>query len=165
MNGFTTGDGKTWYGDPLNFDTNRDSISDKREWGKDTNGDNTPDLWSFDNDGDGVPDQPDMSPFKFSTASFDEAHPLLMSFDHLTPNTPTYVEFQVRPVNPAHLRYAYDVLDWPKNDVMGQIMDADGKTFKDVNPESDSPQDEYGDVKLVPLLEIEIDGEPDQPAG
>jgi hypothetical protein len=73
---------------------------------------------------------------------------------------PTYVEFQVRPVNPDHLGYAFSVLDWPTGDVQGQIMDVDGKTFKDINPDSDSPQDAFGDVKLVPMLEIEIDGEP-----
>jgi hypothetical protein len=158
--GFTTVDGKTWYGDPLSNDANQDSIGDKREWNKDTDGDNIPDMWSTDNDSDGVPDKADLSPFQKSPTSYDGEHPFSLSFQDLTPNTPTYVEFQVRPVNSAHLRYAFNVFDWPNNDQMGQIMDSDGLTFKDVYPESDSPQDAYGDVKLVPMLEIQIDNSP-----
>jgi hypothetical protein len=158
VNGFKTADGKTWYGDARNMDTNGDGIGDQREWGKDTDQDNTPDMWSFDNDSDGVPDKPDLSPFEQGSRSYDEVNPMSLAIDQLTPNTPTYVEFQVRPVNSAHLRYAFSVRDWPNNDVQGQVMDADGKTFMDVNPESDSPQDVYGDIKLIPMLEIEING-------
>jgi len=63
VTGFTLG-GKIWYGDPLNVDYNQDGVGDQREWNKDTDHDNNPDLWSFDNDNDGVPDKPDMSPFE-----------------------------------------------------------------------------------------------------
>ena len=159
VTGFALG-GKTWYGDPLDPDTNRDSISDQREWGQDSDHDNNPDLWSFDNDSDGVPDKPDLSPFEQGPHSYDGDHPFSVQFDHLTPASPTYVEFQVRPTNPDHLDYAFSVLDWPTGDVQGQMMDEDGLTFKDVNPDSDSPQDANGDVKLIPMLEIEISGEP-----
>ncbi len=160
VQGFTTANGKTWYGDARNIDTNGDGIGDQREWGKDTDHDNTPDLWSFDNDSDGVPDKPDLSPFEQGSRSYDEVDPMSLTFDQLTPDTLTYVEIQVRPVNSDHLRYTFNVLNWPKGDVQGQIMDEDGKTFLDVNPESDSPQDAYGDVKLIPMLEIEITGSP-----
>ncbi len=159
VTGFSLGV-KTWYGDPLNVDTNQDGVGDQREWGLDTDHDNNPDLWSFDNDSDGVPDKPDMSPFEKGPHSYDNENPMSLTFDNLTPNTPTYVEIQVRPTNTTHLRYAFNVFDWPKGDVQGQMMDEDGKTFKDATPESDSPQDAYGDVKLIPMLEIEITGNP-----
>jgi hypothetical protein len=152
--------GQTWYGDPRNQDTNGDGIGDNREWGKDTDGDLTPDLWDEDNDKDGVPDKTDLSPFSQGVTSYDGVHPFSLSFQNLTANTPTYVEIQLRPANPAHLRYTNQVLDWPTGDVSGQMMDLDGLTFKDVNPDSTLPQDSYGDVKLVPMLEIHIDGSP-----
>ncbi len=161
VHGFKTGDNKTWYGDPRNKDTNQDGIGDNREWGLDTDSDNIPDMWSNDNDSDGVPDKVDLSPFRKGAKSYDGEHPFSLQFNELTENTPTYVEFQVLPVNVDHLRYAFAVRDWPNDDLSGQIMDEDGKTFKDINPESDSPQDAYGDVKLIPMLEIQIDGSPD----
>jgi hypothetical protein len=160
VNGFQTSDGTPWYGDPLSKDTNQDSIGDNREWNLDTDGDNIPDLWDNDNDGDQVPDKPDLSPFEQGVKNYAGDTPFTLSFTDLTPNTPTYVEIQVRPVNSDHLRYAFAVRDWPENDLSGQIMDEDGKTFKDVNPESDDPQDAYGDVKLIPMLEIQISGDP-----
>jgi hypothetical protein len=98
VTGFQTADGKTWYGDPLSLDTNMDGVGDMREWNKDTDHDNTPDMWSIDNDGDEVPDNPDLSPFKQGLHSYDADHPLSLTFEQLTPNMPTYVELQVRPV-------------------------------------------------------------------
>jgi hypothetical protein len=161
VHGFQTADVKTWYGDPRNKDTNGDGIGDNREWGLDTDGDFLPDMWSNDNDSDGVPDKVDLSPFQQGVKSYDGDNPFSFQFNELTENTPTYVEIQVRPVNVDHLRYAFAVRDWPNGDLSGQIMDEDGKTFKDINPESDSPQDAYGDVKLIPMLEIQIEGSPD----
>jgi len=57
--------GKMWYTDPLEMDTNSDGLGDGQEWNTgraegdtppDTDGDGTPDLFDRDNDGDGVPD-------------------------------------------------------------------------------------------------------------
>ncbi|RLC61374.1 MAG: hypothetical protein DRI48_10840, partial [Chloroflexi bacterium] len=64
--------GKMWYTDPLEMDTNSDGLGDGQEWNTgraegdtppDTNGDGTPDLFDRDNDGDGVPDNLDLSPY------------------------------------------------------------------------------------------------------
>lgn len=152
--------GETWYGDPTDPDTNNDGVGDAQEWNRDTDGQSPPDLWSRDNDADGVPDDLDLSPFRKSPETFDNDHPLLLLIDDLTPGKPTAVEFQLRPTEPTHLRYAFNVFAWPVGDRAGQIMDVDGKTFKDVYPDSNHDQDANGNVKLVPLLEIRITGEP-----
>jgi hypothetical protein len=156
--GFNLG-GKTWYGDPLKPDTNDDGVGDALEWGLDTDGDNTPDLWSRDNDSDGVPDNLDLSPFRKSKDTFDKDHPFQLVIQDLIPDKPTYVDIQLRPTNPSHIRYAFNVFYWPVGDATGQMQDVDGKTFKDVYPDSDQPQDANGNVKMVPLLEITITGQ------
>jgi hypothetical protein len=149
--------GKTWYSDPSFIDTNRDNLGDGQEWKKDTDGDCTPDLWSMDNDSDGDLDQVDLSPASFSPVTFSDANPLAVVIDDLQPGAPVYVDFEVRPTNPDHLRYAYNVFDWPVGDTAGQIMDVDGKTFKDVSTSDDTEvNDAYGDVRLVPMLELRI---------
>ena len=160
VTGFTTPDARRWYGDPLNIDTNGDGVGDQREWALDSDGDQNPDLWSRDNDSDGVPDQADLSPFEALSNTFNGDQPYAFTIEDLNPGVMTYAEFQLLPLDRSHLRYTFNVLDWPRGDVQGQMMDEDGKTFKDVNPDSTDPQDAYGDVKLVPMLEIQINGEP-----
>ena len=168
---YPVGSGQMWYTDPQEMDTNKDGIGDGREWfldqdedglPDDTDGDGVPDLFDDDNDGDGVPDNLDLSPYTTTRGGspFNDANPFSLIVDNLTPGKPTYVEFQLRPTNPDHLWYAYNVLDWPDGDRQGQIQDDDGATFADVL-DNDSPSDANGDLKLLPMLEIRISGSPD----
>ncbi|TDT18452.1 concanavalin A-like lectin/glucanase superfamily protein [Ilumatobacter fluminis] len=147
VEGFALPGGATvWYPDPNKADSNDDGIPDSIEWDvtesgspADTDGDGVPDLFDTDNDGDGVPDHRDLSPFTAATPTFDDEHPLALTLDGLTPGGLTmFVEFQLRPANPDHLRAALRPLDWP-NDALGQI--------RDVNHGRD-------DLSLVPMLEI-----------
>ena len=161
-----------WYTDPLKQDSNNDGISDGKEWlldangdhlPDDTDGDGTPDMWDRDNDGDGVPDNLDLSPF-FSTKgslTFSAANPFQLLIDDLTPNDLVRVDFQLSPTDANHLWYTLNVLDWPKGDQQGQIQDADGKTFFDLNSNIAMSPNNEGDVRLIPMLEIEISGSPD----
>src|SRR5690606_37278352 len=95
---------------------------------------------------------------------------LRLTVNDLEANRTIYTEFQLRPANPDHLWYAFSVLDWADGDRAGQIQrdeeyrDANGqriKTFFDVciqqgRPDCMMSPDDNGDIKLVPMLEIEI---------
>ncbi|MFN2286250.1 MAG: hypothetical protein ACK2UQ_17675, partial [Anaerolineae bacterium] len=168
IKGFSYND-KMWYTSPLEVDSNRDGLDDYREWhtGRaegeippDTDGDGTPDLFDRDNDGDGVPDNIDLSPYFADDTVFTADAPFEMVIDSLNEGVPTFVQFQVRPTNPDHLWYAFNVLDWPEGDKQGQIQDDDGKTFYDVDDTTDRNPNDNGDVKVVPMLEITLSGEP-----
>ncbi|MGD8905182.1 MAG: hypothetical protein PVI67_16595, partial [Anaerolineae bacterium] len=162
--------GKTWYGDPLEMDTNKDGLGDVREWNldqdddglpDDTDGDGTPDMFDRDNDGDGVPDDIDLSPYYKGTAVYTDDAPFELVLDELEQGLPVFAEFQLRPTDGDHLWYAFNVLDWPDGDRQGQIQDADGKTFYDVDSSLQASPNDNGDVKLIPMLEILITGERD----
>ncbi|RLC77612.1 MAG: hypothetical protein DRI81_08290, partial [Chloroflexi bacterium] len=163
-------DGKMWYSDPLAMDTNSDGLGDGQEWNTgraegeippDTDGDGVPNLFDRDNDGDGVPDKLDLSPYYKGDTVFTDDDPFQLILDDLQPGYPTFVEFQLRPTNPDHLWYAFNVLDWPQGDLQGQIQDQDGATFYDLNTNTDRSPNDNGDMKLVPMLEIKISGDPD----
>jgi hypothetical protein len=147
LEGFTLG-GKTWAGDPLSKDSNRDGLIDTLEWPQpwgsapltDTNRNDVPDLWDLDNDGDGVEDSLDITPNAVST--------LRDSFQlQLTGGAgaggATYVEVQIRPESQDQLRYSLNALDWPLDD-QGQITDLD-----------DTAAITEADLRLVPMLEID----------
>ncbi len=168
VNGFSYND-KMWYTDPLEMDTNKDGLSDVTEWNTgreeggippDTDGDGTPDLFDRDNDGDGVPDNLDVSPYYKGDTIYTTDAPFQLVVDHLSEDAPVFVEFQLRPTDPDHLWYAFNVLDWPRGDNLGQMQDSDGKTFYDVDNSGSRSPDDNGDVKLVPMLEIRITGSP-----
>ncbi len=165
--GFSFPDGaggtRTWYTDPEAADTNGDGLTDGEEWDynqdgavDDTDGDSVPDLFDDDNDGDDVADSVDISPYT-SGGVYDGSSPFSLVINGLTPQTMTYVEFQARPTNEDHLWYAYNVFDWP-TDREGQIQDDDGVTFFDLDSTTDPNPDDNGDLKMVPMLEILIDG-------
>ena len=163
-------DGKMWYTDPLEIDTNSDGLGDGSEWNTgraegevppDMDGDGTPDLFDRDNDGDGVPDKLDLSPYYAGDTTYTAGAPFQLVLDNLTEGTPTFAEFQLRPTNPDHLWYAFNVLDWPQGDLQGQIQDQDGATFYDLDTSTDRSPNDNGDMKLIPMLEIKISGEPD----
>lgn len=164
--GFTLG-GQRWYADALALDSNNDGLSDTQEWDStgdgqpdDTDGDNTPDLFDTDNDNDGVPDRLDLAPFTLASNGFSEAAPLQLTLNNLTANKPTLVDFQLRPGDLNHLWYAFNVIDWPRDD-KGQVQDVDSKTYADLaaaQGRSAGVNEAFGDLKLVPMLEIRING-------
>ncbi|HYN86878.1 MAG TPA: hypothetical protein VER55_00040, partial [Ardenticatenaceae bacterium] len=156
-------DGKNWYLDPIETDTNVDGIFDGADClyepgaggglsCPDTDGDGSPDAFDADDDADGVPDKVDgartavvgdpstgISGGRFGFALTD-----------LTDDKPLYVDFQLRPTNATHLWYSQNVLDWPANDRQGQIQRVHKSTFGSSGELAD------GDMRLVPMLEIEI---------
>ncbi|MCB0003767.1 MAG: thrombospondin type 3 repeat-containing protein, partial [Anaerolineae bacterium] len=176
--------GQLFYSDPQKASTLDDTILDGQKCltapnCPDSDGDGTPDIADRDIDGDGVPNTVDQSPFKaggqtFGPESqiFGRGTPMNLTINGLTPNAPTYVEFQVRPTNPDHLWYAFNVLDWPSGDKQGQVQRDehgvdDPQTFFDVcveqaNANGDNWQDvcnmsdDNGDIKLAPMLEIQV---------
>lgn len=169
VKGVTFG-GQIWHGNPQNKDSNNDGIGDGQEWDTDNNnqlddadGDGVPDAFDNDNDNDGVPDRIDLAPLAASTAAtpFTENNPLKLTLNNLTANLPTLVDFQIRPTDPNHLWYAFNVVDWPRNDNEGQIQDVDGGTFAYfVTSQGRTPaaNESFGDMKLVPMLELRING-------
>ncbi|MCU0501974.1 MAG: hypothetical protein MUC51_09445, partial [Anaerolineae bacterium] len=142
----------------------------------DTDKDNVPDLFEDDNDNDAVPDRIDLSPndvlhrngiihngagLQPSAAySGEHAFPLLVS--GLQPGYPTFVDLQVRPVTAKHLTYALNVLDWPTGDVDGQIQHGKDTTFATTDnldiKQTDDEASKYGDMRLIPVMEIEMTG-------
>lgn len=154
-----------YYLDPLEADSNNDGRADGLECPNfptcpDTDGDGIPDVLDADDDNDGVPDRLDISPVQGGTAfSFNRDNPFQLSIRGLRAGLPTFVNFQVRPTNPNRLWYAFNVLDWPQGDNAGNIRDVDGATFASVNPASADVRDTYGDMRLVPTLEIILKAE------
>jgi hypothetical protein len=166
--GFSYG-GKTWYGNPLWADSNNDGRLDREEWkpsAPDSDGDGAPDLYDFDDDGDGVPDDVDISPLVASKdnsgapVTFSASNPLTLTVDGLQANRYTYVSVQIRPTNPDHLWYAFNALNWPK-DEKGTMQDWDGMTFFNNcvytgGGNCNMTPDANGDIKLVPMLEVAV---------
>jgi hypothetical protein len=167
-----------WYLNPLDIDTNKDGIPDGMECPAltalptggstcpDSDQDGTPDVFDFDNDNDGVPDLVDSSP-NSSIGSinnyFDYSHPFSFTVQDLQANTPTLVDFQIRPVNPDHLHFAGSVLDWPSIDHYGQIKRYQDTTFASTSNaelKSNAPNASNGDMMLTPMLEISIPFDP-----
>jgi Ca2+-binding RTX toxin-like protein len=160
--------GKPWYSNPLKADSNGDGLSDQIEWDEatgtmhDTDSDNVPDTFDNDNDNDGVVDAKDLSPFTKATGPFNDNNPLRLTINDLTPGKPVFVDFQLRPSDANRVRYAYQVFDWP-NDNAGQVQDVDGKTYADLPRQAGQvpePSEAFGDMKLLPMLEIRLDGTP-----
>ncbi|MCL4862851.1 MAG: hypothetical protein KJZ93_25795, partial [Caldilineaceae bacterium] len=168
VNGFDYA-GKHWYTNPLKADSNGDGIADTFEWDNnddgqpdDTDGDGVPDLFDDDNDGDGVPDRKDLSPFVSSNpqAPFAENNALKLTLNNLQAGAPTFVDFQLRPKDPNHLWFAFNVLDWPQ-DSQGQVQNIDQKTYADLasaEGRTADPNEGNGNLKLIPMLEIRING-------
>ena len=144
VEGFELG-GKRWFIDPTEPDSNFDGIADTLEWDvspvhpHDTDNDDIPDIFDEDNDDDGVPDRLDLAPFSHvgRTNAFAKDNPLQLTVNNLTLDTPTFVDFQIRPSNENQLWFALNRMDRP-DDLQGQIRDMDG-----------APED----LRLVPMLE------------
>ena len=175
--------GKRWYLDPLNPDSNGDGLPDGVECpglsdvttagafrtnfvatgcrntdSTTANSDTTPDLFDFDNDGDGVPDGVDDAPFSVvgntSTGLSDQQLAFNLAFTGTA--KPLFVDFAVRPLNADHLWQTNNVLDWPGNDTQGQIQRVHDTTYADRDGYEGVPNASNGDMILIPLLEFEI---------
>ncbi|MBN1876488.1 MAG: thrombospondin type 3 repeat-containing protein, partial [Anaerolineae bacterium] len=178
VQGFSYG-GKLWYSNPRYYDTDLDGITDAQECSQrqresqsqlspdvlcqDTDGDGTPDLFDRDSDADGIPDKMDLSPTRklgAAEAPFTYDTPFHLIINDAQPDKPLVVDLQVQPQNPEHLTYALNVLDWPENDQKGQVQRAKGNraTFADVSP-GGAARDANGDIRLLPMLEIEMNGD------
>jgi hypothetical protein len=175
VRGFALG-GKTWYLNADNLDSNDDGIADGQECWRtppaattpasavpacdlDTDSDGTPDVFDADNDNDGVSDRLDLAP-STAGASYNGDSPLKLTLNNLQANTPTFVDFQIRPSSAQHLWYAFNVLDWPR-DSEGQITDVDNRTWANVataQGRTPAANESYGDMKLIPMLEMRISG-------
>ncbi|MBI1298337.1 hypothetical protein GC175_25665 [bacterium] len=174
VRGFVLG-GRNWYLDPTNPDSSGDGQIDGVTCTEnnsaltclDTDGDNQPDAFDPDDDNDGVPDRVDTSP---ALVVGDAQNGLTnrtftYALNQFAANKPIYVDFQLRPTNPAHLWYSLSVLDWPSGDREGQVQRVFNTTFYDglsagqqanLNANGGSSTLRNGDLRLVPLLEIAI---------
>jgi hypothetical protein len=122
---------------PMMPDSNLDGLPDYYEVNvsdMDVDGDGIVNAWDFDNDGDGVNDGVDLSPFAQSTVN-DEFY-----FDIETNGNPTYINFQLIPEDPEHLRLYGQTWDWPFDDEPPMI-------------ELDNSKE---DVEIQPILEMNI---------
>lgn len=167
---------KQWYLDSLSQDTNKDGIADGLECYYDPNarslscpdsdGDGAPDPWDTDDDNDQVIDKVDAARTAMVGDRTNGLSNGQFQFDvkDLAPNKPVYVDFQLRPTNPKHLWYTLNVLDWPSNDDQGQIQRMLDTTFYDMLAPADQPyadpQLKDGDLRLTPMLEVELSGTP-----
>lgn len=131
----------------------------------DTDGDGTPDAFDQDDDNDGVPDRVDDartvamgSSVKNGAITGFANQTFEFNLSKASTQKITFVDFQIRPVNPDHLNYHSNVLDWPGNDRAGQIQRVKDTTFRQFNGDSQpsDSKDSNGDVRLLPMLEIEI---------
>ncbi len=174
VNGYQDAGGVWWYLDPLTPDSNGDGVMDTLECPAlvnpasgtacpDTDGDGAPDFNDHDNDDDGVPDRDDLAA-NVAMGSGRDTNGLIQGFadqtfalsvSQMNPGVPHQVTFQFRPTNPSHLWYNMSVLDWPSNDYYGNVQRHGDTTFQDVQPQAQST-DANGDLRLVPMLEIEI---------
>ncbi|MEJ5309992.1 MAG: LamG-like jellyroll fold domain-containing protein [Anaerolineae bacterium] len=173
VRGFDFG-GRHWYLDPNSVDSNNDGRPDTIECPglgttsqtcPDTDRDSTPDLFDRDDDGDGVPDRIDTAPTVVvgQATPFNRERPFELVVNGLNANYPVLVDLQLRPVNPQHLTYALNVLDWPSGDEDGQVQRRRGNdsTFADYMSAQDAdndPRSRNGDTRLIPMLEVELAG-------
>lgn len=98
-------EGKQYYSDPLEVDTNKDGLDDGREWNRaeafhatwDLDGDKIPDILDIDDDGDQVPDRVDISPHQAGNGIFTSNQPFSLQLSGLEPGRAVYLDLQIRP--------------------------------------------------------------------
>ncbi|PKO13959.1 MAG: hypothetical protein CVU39_16395 [Chloroflexi bacterium HGW-Chloroflexi-10] len=164
-----------WYSNPTDHDTDRDGILDGTECPsrkldqpghasaicEDFDQDGIPNIFDTDDDNDGVPTNVDSTPYRDASTLYTNTSPLKISVDNLTEDEPVFYDFEMRPQNPEHLTYIMNVLDWPSEDNDGQIMRINDTTFHDTMDSVDlnaDPRFDYGDMRLIPMLELKITG-------
>jgi subtilisin-like proprotein convertase family protein len=181
-----SGQTQRWYLNPNHPDTNGDGVSDGVECPElmgvtttpagvtcDADGDGVLDPFDDDNDNDGVLDRVDLSPNGMmdrngkrasagTVTPFAANHPMALQVNSLTAGYPAFVDFQLRPITASHLTYALSVFDWPTGDLEGQIQRGNDTTFATTDNltarNTADPRAANGDMRLVPMLEIEIKG-------
>jgi subtilisin-like proprotein convertase family protein len=173
--------GRHWYLNPNSVDSNNDGRPDSLECPDlqnsqtcpDADSDGTPDLFDRDDDGDGVSDRIDTAPAVVvgQALPFSGTHPFELVVNGLNarqsaPNQyyPVLVDLQLRPVVTDHLTYALNVLDWPSGDEKGQVQRRTGNnstfaTYMSAQDANNDPRNKNGDLRLIPMLEIEISGD------
>lgn len=168
---FYSGD-KDWYLNPEERDTDLDGQIDSAECPervggnsagicRDTDGDLIPDVFDTDDDNDGVPTVNDESSYVVSDLVYSEQNPLKLSISNLD-SQPVFINYQIIPTNPKHLTFALNVLDWPTGDTDGQIQRISDTTYSDsmtANQVSADPRSQYGDMRLIPMVEIKLTGD------
>ncbi|MEM8856826.1 MAG: LamG-like jellyroll fold domain-containing protein [Chloroflexota bacterium] len=164
--------GQMWYSNPFEEDSNLDGILDGQECGvwlsgstnfdenaicPDSDADGTPNLADSDNDGDGVPDKQDLSPDTFGATIYGQNNPLNVSLQNYTVDKPVLFDLMFVPTNAQHLNYQGHILDWPTGDTLGQIqrrLDTTFATTANTSIQSTADNASYGDIRLVPMLEV-----------
>ncbi|MCI0394918.1 MAG: hypothetical protein L0332_24790 [Chloroflexi bacterium] len=164
--------GQHWYLNPAEPDTNGDGRLDSLEcplWSTsmadydpnticpDTDNDGRPDLFDIDDDDDGMDDVDDASPVTVPDRTFDGDNPLELKIDNLQTGQPVLMTLQFRPTAADNLNYNGHVLNWPTGDTEGQIqrrLDTTFYTTQNSEVQSNDPRADFGDVRVVPMLEI-----------
>ncbi len=165
------------FSDPLQPDTDRDGRPDGEECPSmatgacpDTDGDGSPDLFDDDSDGDGFFDTIDYAP-RHRTEVLTADQPLALAVERLEAGRTVFVDVQVAPTARNRLGRVASVLDWPTGDSQGQVqrrldgsfadaLGADGGGTEEAGglDGGGAPSDAYGDMRLLPMLEIEMAG-------
>ncbi len=160
------------YTDAINPDSDFDGILDGQECPErldgnagncaNTDGDGLPDVLDDDSDNDGFFDTVDSAPTgsmgTLSDPLFGTNHFNLI-VDGLEADREVFVDFQIRTAGDdgnARLSYPTSVLDWPSGDTEGQVQRRLDTTFAEVWNSSD-PALANGDMRVVPMLELEMD--------
>ena len=177
---------QTWYLNPLNFDTDGDTLLDSIECMTltiqskintatvmsecDTDGDGTPNPFDLDSDDDGVVDAADLDPFAWTDRAgihesgydpaklqpFNRDNPFALLIQGVEPGWPVLVDLYLRPQEAEHVTYSRQVLDRPW-DVDGQIQHGRNTTLGDFSASTDEAS-RHGDMRMIPLLEVEMAG-------
>ena len=155
--------------DPMKPDSNMDGIVDLfevKDVPLDVDGDGTVNAWDRDNDNDGISDRMDLSPFHVTRPNG------TFHFSISSTGKPLYLELQLRPKNPDHLRLIGQTYDWP-NDNQGSMRDLDGSTedvvstpFLDLDMNIDLDPEEVkdygmavsGDACILSITPVREDG-------
>ena len=158
VEGFTFNN-QQWYLNPLDPDSNGDSLLDGTECPElvdvdpisdtldtdfspgicaNTDTDTTPDVFDVDNDGDGVPDSVDSSPNytgDLTTVAQEQFDLSLAGHDYANERS-LVIEFELRPTDPDHIFLANNAYDWPDKDTEGQITRVLTNTLADADIDS-----------------------------
>lgn len=129
--------------DPQKPDSNMDGIPDSievKDVPMDVDMDGVENAWDRDNDNDGISDRMDLSPFH-ATKPNSTFH-----FSISATGKPLYLELQLRPKDPDHLRLIGQKYDWP-SDNKGSFRQLD---------------DSVEDVVSTPFLDVEMNMQIDQ---
>lgn len=164
-----------WYSNPLNNDSDGDGLLDGIECQervstdvsgtpgvcKDTDNDGIPDIFDTDDDGDGVSSYTDESPYFYDSTIYKASSPYKFNVSNLESDKDIFITYQLQPENIQHLTLSMNVLDWPTGDTEGQVQRISDSTFADQLSDEQKeydPKAAYGDMRLIPMLQIRLTG-------